>query len=158
MERRHSDFSQYFYNEPPKNYRTWVREKKKLPNGETGHLLVNYPMGKPRGLQLARNDKAAVSGRLTAARQNRNPAACASSDASVGYFTPAPFPAGNPPNIPLWKVRCANRLLRQSGAPKHTGSIAQRKETALPPCLKAGASAPEKGEPNTKAEPKGSRE
>jgi hypothetical protein len=42
---------------------------------------VNHPMGKPRGLRVARNDKAPASGRLTAARQRRSPAACASSDA-----------------------------------------------------------------------------
>ena len=39
------------------------------------------PMAKARGLQLARNDKAAASGCMTAARQGRNPAACASSEA-----------------------------------------------------------------------------
>jgi hypothetical protein len=41
------------------------------------------PMAEARGLQLPRNDKGAASGRMTAARQNRNPAAYAPSGAWV---------------------------------------------------------------------------
>ncbi len=57
---------------------------------------VIYPMAKARGLQLARNDKAAASGLMTEARQSRNPAACAPSGADVGHFTLATIPARNP--------------------------------------------------------------
>src|SRR5215469_5331403 len=40
-------------------------------------------MAKARGLQLARNDKAAAFGCMTSARQRRTPAACAPSGAWV---------------------------------------------------------------------------
>jgi hypothetical protein len=98
-------------------------------------------------LQLARNDKAAASGRLTAARQRRNAAACASSEAYVQHFTLATIPASNATNIRVGKVRedpCANRSLWRTRVPKHTDSIPRAKGAALTPCLKAGAPAPEK--------------
>jgi hypothetical protein len=68
------------------------------------------PMAKARGLQLARNDKAAAFGCKTSARQGRTPAACASfgclvrnsglsPSVDVGHFTPATLPARNPPNV-----------------------------------------------------------
>jgi hypothetical protein len=73
------------------------------------------------GLQLARNDKAAASGLMTEARQDRNPAACAPSGAwvptrgvtpsgDVGHFTLATFPASNPPYVQFSRC-CLNRLL-----------------------------------------------
>jgi hypothetical protein len=58
-------------------------------------LGVIYPMGKPRGLQLAQNDKAAASGLMTEARQSRSPAANAPSGAYVQHFTLATLPASN---------------------------------------------------------------
>ena len=66
---------------------------------------VIYPMTEVRGLQLARNDKAAASGLMTEARQDRSPAAGAASAAcateewnlsvDVGHFPWATFPAHN---------------------------------------------------------------
>jgi len=67
------------------------------------------PIAKARGVQLARNDKAAASDCMTAARQGRPPAAVAAADAwvhhtgwppsvDVGHLTPTTLPAGNPPN------------------------------------------------------------
>jgi TPR repeat protein len=95
------------------------------------------PMAKARGLQLARNDKAAAYGCMTSARQGRNPAACASSEAwmrnrglnpsvDVGHFTLATFPASNPSNVQL--ARCgANRCPRHAGVPKHASSVPQHR-------------------------------
>ncbi len=85
------------------------------------YARVIYPLAEVRGLQLARNDKAAASGLMTEARQDRNPAACAPSGAwvrnrgvspsvDVGRFTVATFPASNPPNVQFSRC-CLNRLL-----------------------------------------------
>jgi hypothetical protein len=79
------------------------------------------PTPKGRGLRLARNDKAAASGCMTAARQGRNPAACASSEAYGKHVTLAPFPARNRQcsvgNVLL------NRCPRRAGVPEHTDSL-----------------------------------
>jgi hypothetical protein len=51
-------------------------------------------------------------------------------------------PSGN--LFPSQRDAARTVALPESGVPKRTFSIAQRGETALTPCLKAGASAPEK--------------
>jgi hypothetical protein len=63
-----------------------------------------------RGLQLAWNDKAAASGLMTKARQDRSPAACAASAAYVKHFTLATLPACNA-GMFGWEGRCASRSL-----------------------------------------------
>ena len=56
-----------------------------LSTGDQGFIVFversSTPWVNPEGSQLARNDKAAASGRMTAARQHRGIAACASSNA-----------------------------------------------------------------------------
>ena len=115
---------------------------------------VMNPMAKARGLQLPRNDKGAASGCMTAARQDRSPAACAPSGAWVRnrglnpsvdakHFTLATFPASNP-QCSVFKV-LSNRSLCSKAECLSTPTVYHsREETALTPCLKAGASAPEK--------------
>jgi len=67
------------------------------------------PMAKARGVQRARNDTAATSGGMPAARQRRTPAACAAADAwvrtsglnpsgDVAHCTLATVPAMHPPH------------------------------------------------------------
>ena len=53
------------------------------------------PLPKGRGLQLARNDKAAACGRMTSARQNPSAAACAVSPANATQCTLATSAASN---------------------------------------------------------------
>jgi hypothetical protein len=105
---------------------------------------VMNPMAQARGLQLPRNDKGAASGRMTAAEQDRNPAACAPSGAwvrttgmnpsgDVGHFTLAMFPARNPPNV-QWARCYLNRCPRRTGVPEQTGSVSQQRgDGAHPP-------------------------
>ena len=112
------------------------------------------PMAKARGLQLPRNDKGAASGCMTAARQDRSPAACAPSGAWVRnsgltpsvdakQFTLATFPASNPPGSVFTGL--SHRALCSQAACLSTPPVDHSsEETALTPCLKAGASAPEK--------------
>ena len=58
-------------------------------------MIVMHPMAQARGLQLARNDKAAACGGMTAARQRRAPAAGAPSGAYVEHCTRATIAAHN---------------------------------------------------------------
>ena len=103
-------------------------------------------MTEVRGLQLARNDKAAASGLMTEARQDRSLVAVAPSGAYGKHFTLAPFPARNPPNV----------RLKRSGVPTvrsaeaeclSTPSVCHETEGgASSPASRHGASAPERGE------------
>ena len=113
-------------------------------------------MAKARGLQLPRNDKGAASGRMTAARQNRNPAACAPSGAWVRnrgvnpsgdakHCTLATFPASNP-QCSVFKVLSNRSLCLKAECLSTQAVYHNREETALTPALKGGASAPENGE------------
>ncbi len=105
------------------------------------HSGVIYPMGKPRGLQLARNDKAAASGLMSEARQNRNPAACASSDAIRPPFSPGDDSCRE-------RHECSgggNVQAVRSSEPECLSTQTvydNERETALTPALKGGASAP----------------
>ena len=102
------------------------------------------PMAKARGLQLARNDNAAAYGCMTAARQNRSSAACASSDAwmrnrgvhpsvDVGHFTLATLPARNPPHVQF--SRCSAAITVRSAEAEcleQTDSVPQKGDGAYP--------------------------
>src|SRR5690348_14503129 len=100
---------------------THIRERSKRQHGKHGKkATVMNPMAKARGLQLPRNDKGAASGCMTAARQDRSPAACAPSGAWVRtrglnpsvdakHFPLATFPASNP-QCSVFKV-LSNRSL-----------------------------------------------
>ena len=103
------------------------------------------PMAKARGLQLARNDKAAASGCMTAARQSRNPAACASSEAwarnrglgarllTLDILPRRRFPPGTRRMFSSQGAVLLNRLLRRSGVPEHIGSVPQQKGDGASP-------------------------
>jgi hypothetical protein len=99
---------------------------------------------KSGGLQLAWNDKAAASGLMTQARQDRSPAACAASAAYVKHFTLATLPASNAGMFGWEGAICKPFAPSGDGVPKHRSSLPQTERAALTPCLKAGASAPEK--------------
>src|SRR5260370_39159771 len=115
---------------------------------------VMNPLAKARGLQLPRNDKGAASGGLTAARQDRSPAACAPPGAWVHngglppsvdakQFPLATLPASNPPGA-VFTVLSNRSLCSQAECLSTPTVYHSREETALTPCRKAGASAPEK--------------
>src|SRR5262249_12737010 len=97
------------------------------------------------GLQRAGNDKAAACGHWTAARQRRNPATCASADAVC-----PPFDAGNASCHQRHDCSVGEGAVCQplappdGGGPKHRDRLPRARGAALIPCLKAGASAPEK--------------
>ncbi len=112
------------------------------------------PMAKARGLQLPRNDKGAASGCMTAARQDRSPAACAPSGAWVRtsgvtpsgdakHVTLATLPARTP-HCSVFTVLSHRSLCSQAECLSTPPVYHSREETALTPCPKAGASAPEK--------------
>jgi hypothetical protein len=106
-------------------------------------------MSEVRGLQLARNDKAAASGLMTEARQDRSPAANAPSGAHVNHFTPATLAAENPQRL-VGKVRMQTVGPSEpagsptGGVPKHLVSVPQPSGDGVAPALKGGASAPKK--------------
>src|SRR5258708_35991331 len=112
------------------------------------------PMAKARGLQLPRNDKGAASGCMTAARQDRSPAACAPSGAWVRnsgmdpsadakQLPLATFHASNPPGS-VGKGLSHRALSSQAACLRTPPVDHSSEETVLTPCLQAGASAPEK--------------
>jgi glutaredoxin len=94
---------------------------------------VIYPMAEVRGLQLARNDKAAASGLMTEARQDRSPAACAPSGAYVKHFTLATLPASNAGMFGWEGAMCKPFAPSVDGVPKHRSSLPQHERAALTP-------------------------
>ena len=123
--------------------------------GEPDRVRESHlPLTEVRGLQLAQDDKAAASGLMTEARQDRNPAACAPSGAWVRnrgvnpsvdakHFTLATFPASNP-QCSVFKVLSNRSLCSKAECLSTPTMYHSREETALTPCLQAGATAPEK--------------
>src|SRR5260370_14135453 len=116
-------------------------------------FTVMNPMAKARGLQLPRNDKGAASGGMTAAQQDRSPAACAPPGAWVRnsgltpsvdakQLTLATLPASHPPGAVFTLLSNRSLCSQAEGLSTPPGSHS-REETALTPCLKAGASAPD---------------
>src|SRR5260221_14033180 len=108
------------------------------------------PMAKARGLQLPWNDKGAASGCMTAARQDRSPAACAPSGAWVRnsgvtpavdakQFPLATFPASNPPGSVFTGLShltlCSQAACLTTPQVNHSSE-----ETALNTCLQSGTS------------------
>src|SRR5215831_17951615 len=83
------------------------------------------PMAKARGLQLPRHDKDAAAGGMTAARQNRSPAANAQWGAHFGQFTLATLSARNPPTSQV-----ARGASRTPLAPREAGCLSP--EAAYP--------------------------
>jgi hypothetical protein len=103
------------------------------PTGARKEAMVRQlPPAEAGSLRAAWNDKAPPSGRLTAARQRRNPAASASSNAVRPPFYPGNDSCRERHKWSVGKMRCANRSLHRNGVLKHTNSIPPERGAALP--------------------------